>query len=573
MQYVKLLDNPIEYTEILNDKSNFVIVSYFWGKNNVNKNSIKKLTYGQQVERLISNCRKFSVNYYIAEYPVFEKSGSYQIALGLKGHFITKCSEKFAKTIAFVDSDLQLLRYPEIFEIDADCFFVNWNEYQLSCYNPYQVELPGGILGFGNTFGAKTLLHILNEFMLKHLHLAEDKSFSGVISRHFMNTYLRCVWIPANYLHLNMSHIYNPSIGEYTHIASLNEDLKAGGDYKLKDIVFLHEDFETGDLDDVFQSRITKNRWPYDLYRKLGQKLRCETIKYLNYTDFNLNQKQLIHYEPDFKMKERENVIKNLKIPKLEKLNEHLYKIYSSINLNNTGPIIISLYSNTQTSQNVVDNFVNKCKMFNFNYLIYRTKDVLKINKPILFYKLLNKYKSNICYLDINYLIKKNPQLINVKNMDFMTLNLDNTSIDGYLCSDIRILRTLNDNLYFFAYNNVVLEFLRIWASFNKNLKYQHKNLEYAFNISIAINKLRCYWFSKDYILGPILTFPKNMTFSFFNNTYGSLSEKFKKLTKSLQVCGIKPDLKNGEPTKAHYYGSKNGNIYHNHYGKQFLEF
>jgi hypothetical protein len=569
-EYLKLLDNPIETSEMLNSDSKFILVSYFWGKNNINKNSTKKLTYGQQAERLIQNCKKHNVNYYIAEFPVFEKKGSYQIALGLKGHFISKCVEKFDKTIAFVDSDLQLLKYPSIFDIDADCFFLNWNEYQLNCYNPYQLELPGGILGFGNTFGAKALLKILNEFMMKHLHLAEDKSFSGVITRHFMNTYLRTVWLPANYLYLNTSHKYDPSIGEYTYLATLREDLKVQGDYQEKDIVFLHEDFETGELDDVFKDRVSKNRWPPDLYKKLGEKLKCEKIVYNNYTDFNLTKAQAKHFEADFKMKEKEGIIKNLTIPKLQNLNERLVKSFADTNISNDGPIIVSLFDN-ETSEEVVMKFVNNCTNFHLNYLVYHTKNITKINKPILFHKLLVKYKRNICYLDINYKIKKEPTLFKVKDMDFMTVNLDNTSVDGYLCSDLRILRTVNDNLYFFAYNNVTLQFLRIWASFNKNLKFQHKNLEFAFNKSIAINKMRCYWLPNDYILGPTLSFHKDLTFSFFNNVYSD--SKFRQLTKSLQLCGIKPPLKDGEPVRAHYYGSVHGSIYHNRYGKRFLEF
>ena len=155
--------------------------------------------------------------------------------------------------------------------------------------------------------------------------------------------------------------------------------------------------------------------------------------------------------------------------------------------------------------------------------------------------------------------------------MDFMTINLDNTNVKhNPLCSDMRILKTLNDNLYFFAYNSVVLDFLKIWTEYNTSLKYQHKHLEYAFNISLAINKMRCSWFPREYVLGPVLKY--GPIGSFFNNKYPSDNKKIKSLTRSLQQCGIKPALPDGEPLPTHHRGSVHGSIYHNRYGKLFLE-
>ena len=149
-----------------------------------------------------------------------------------------------------------------------------------------------------------------------------------------------------------------------------------------------------------------------------------------------------------------------------------------------------------------------------------------------------------------------------------MTINLDNNKITDKspLCSDIRVLKTVNDNLYFFAYNPVVLQFLCIWNELNTNLNFQHKTLEYAFNISISINKLRCYWLGKEYLEGPILKLHE------LSLTYPN--EKTKKLTKQLAQCGLKPAKRDdGEPRKTHHYGSKNGTSYHNKYGHLFLEF
>lgn len=566
------LNGGIIQSEILNESSTFMICSYWWGKGNLNKNSVKGLTYDQQVERLIDQCRKHKINYYFVRYPIFEQRGMYQIALGLKGEFIMRCLQQFPKyKIIYIDTDLQILKYPSLFDVDADCYFLNWNEYDFDCYNPYQLELPGGILGFGNTHGARTMLSILNDYMIENLHLAEDKSFSGIITRHFMGTYLRCVWLPFNYMYMFSRHKYDPALGKYTHVADFQEELR-GGDYKLNDLVMIHEDFETGALDDVFFQRVGKvSRWPPNVYRQLGEKLRCLDVTFRNYIDFNLNKIQIKDYLPDFKIKQQEGIYKSKRL----KTNTELpiminWSLQENDLSKNSSSIVITLYDNT-IRQELLDNFKNYCNKYKFDYLIYKSnsRNYKKICKSSLFQHILTKYKRNIAFIDIKTRLKQEPKLFMVKNMDFMTVNLNNTSMTESQCSDLRILKTVNDNLYFFAYNNVILQFLKIWQEYNDNLKFQHKNLEYAFNVSMATNKLRCYWLPKEYILGPILKY--NQINTFFNNDYPN--KQLRQFTKKLQQCGIKPSLKDGLPLKTHYYGSSHGTIYHNKYGKLFLEF
>jgi len=569
----KYLENPIEQTEILNSDSTFVLTGYFWGRDTINRNSVRGLTYGQQVERLIGECRKHSVNYYFAEYPVFKDRNIYQIGLGLKGEFIKRCLDRFTDyKVINVDTDLSLQQYPVLFDIDADCFFLNWNEIESRCYNPFQVELPGGILGFANSYNARAMLDILNNYMITRLHLAEDKSFSGLITRHFMNTYLRCVWLPLNYMYMFSQHTYDPKLGKYTHVASIEEELEEA-DYNAEDLVFIHEDFETGELDDVFENRIGKvNRWPPNVYRQLGEKLRCIRMKFKNYVDYNTNPQQKEHLEVDVKWRESEGLIRsvNVKIaPSMEIVPSNI--VYTSIDETRdaNNPIILSC-KHRDTQQHTVDMFVESCKRFGLDVLIYDQSQKL-VNKPVFFKAALSRFKRNIAFVDIRTRIMRDPQLFRVRNMDFMTINADNTSIDGKICSDMRVLKMMNDNLYFFAYNDVVLQFLDIWAEHNKKLTNQHKGVEYAFNISMSINKLRCYWLPTTYLLGGVLKYDKDYTWAFFNNIY--LSDRIKKLTRSIEQCGLKPALRDGEPLRTHFHGSVHGNIYHNRYGKLFLEF
>ena len=82
--------------EFLNvsNKSNFILVSYYWGKGVQNKGSIFKYTYDQQAQNMIERCKKLNINYYFVYIKEFE-SLSYQIALGYKFDFIKYCLNKF----------------------------------------------------------------------------------------------------------------------------------------------------------------------------------------------------------------------------------------------------------------------------------------------------------------------------------------------------------------------------------------------------------------------------------------------------------------------------------------------
>jgi hypothetical protein len=139
-----------------------------------------------------------------------------------------------------------------------------------------------------------------------------------------------------------------------------------------------------------------------------------------------------------------------------------------------------------------------------------------------------------------------------------MLVNLYNTSH----CYDPRVLKTVNDNLYYLAYNNLTLQFLQIWNYYINDYKFQHKSFEYAFNKSLSINKLRCFWLSTKYLIG------EN------NDKYSSNQITMKTFTKKLPQCGIKPPLtKNGDTLPTHFFGSKYSQSSYNKYGKLFLEY
>ena len=570
---INLLNDPNKkvYSEILNKKSSFILTGYFWGTNRINENSIYKLTYQEQVDRLINGCRKYKVNYYFVNFPIFEQKGMYIEALSLKSQFILNTLNEFPHLkVINIDTDFSLQAYPHIFDVDADCFFINWY-FKNNCSNPYQLELPGGVLGFANTFNAKTTLNILNNYILKHPNLAEDKTFSGIFTRHFFNVYTRTVFLPYNYMYMYQQHTYIAGKG-YTHIASDKEEF-SDNIYSKKDIVIAHKDLETYELEDVRKKRIAGNIWPSKFYSQQGQKLRCfnnnDNIQFINYIDYGLKGKQIKQFMIDFNERASYGMFVNKSLPELktsiiQKL--HAKKNFENLSSRTLVPIIVTIINN-ETQLAVIDKFKQKCNKYNLDYIIYdksSSHSSLReplIDKSLLFSRTLKKYKRNILYLDIN-LNFKFPKIFTVKNMDLITINM-NTSYDN--CYDPRILKTANDSIYYFAYTPIVLEFLQIWNHFNKDNTNQHKNMEYAFNKSLSINKLRCYWLTnKD-----ISSF-KNLQ---YNNIYTNQQLKMKQFTNTLPQCGLKPKLDNyGNTSSLHFYGSKYRPD-NDKYSKLFLEF
>lgn len=553
MTNIHLLNDPnkIVYSEIINTKSTFILSGYFWGRSRVNENSVDSLTYLQQVERMISTCRKHKINYYFVEYPIFEQKQLYITALSLKSQFILNTLDKFPNLkVINVDTDFTILQYPHIFDMDADCFFINWY-YDNDCLNPYQLELPGGVLGFANTHTAKVVLNVLNNYILKHPNLAEDKTFSGIFTRNFFNIYCRCVWLPYNYMYMFLSHDYDQSTSKYTRVSGYTRELK-DSPYSKNNLVIVHKDLETHELDNVRSKRLgTKSIWPPNFYRQQGQKLRClNGITFNNYVNYGHTKAQIKHFSIDF---QERTGYKNLLLPeihintvKLARPEEHL--------VNNMNFVVVSLY-HKDTDESVIQRFKNKCTQYKYDYVLFTASK--KINKAILFYKTLTKYKKNIVYVDINHAIKCD-LIWSVKNMDIMTYNINNTP----KCYDPRVLNTANDNLYYLSYNKLVLQFLHIWSHYNKNLDYQHKAFEYAFNKSLSVNKLRCYWLPSTFLVGKI------------NNNYSNSQLVMKQFIKQLPQCGIKPKLTaDGDTLPTHYFGSKSSQQPYNRYGQLFLEY
>lgn len=555
------LQDVVVRSRILNDLSTFILVSYYWGETVVNKGSVHSLTYGQQVDRMIKNCEDLRINYYFVRVLDFEKGGSYQKALSYKPDFIQRCLDTFPKyKCIFVDTDLQILRYPHLFEADADCWFVNWNEYDYSCYNPFQIVLPGAILGFANTHGAKAMLKILTDYMHANKLVSEDKSFSGIISRHFLNVYLRCVWLPESYLYMFEKHKYSPELGRYTYVSDLDNEVRTAV-YKKSDLVMIHEDFETGNLDDIYARRVGRNRFPPNFNRQLGEKLRCHDLVFRNYTNFGWTPEQAEHYTTDWKHKGRHRIFLNKTVPEpspapqLEVLET---KQFGS-------PFVLVTRAKPGSD---FTKFVQSARELKVDYVVYtkftETPLVTFLRQALL------TLKRDIRYIHNDVTIRRRPDILWARNMDFIAPNL-NVMFTLSKCSDPRVLNLPGNVFFGLAFNERVIQFLAIVEGIlrPKHAPYEHKIIEYAFNTSLAVNKLRCWWVTKDYLTGKILKVPKSLI-----KQTSRPPKRYTQATKKLRQCGIKPPLNSdSDPLPAHYYGSKYPNLFHNRYGKYFLEY
>lgn len=546
-------DDGVVYQDLSNKKSKFCLISYLWGWNNVNKGSIHKLTYGQQVERLIADCKKNKVNYYFVRYTSLEVPGTnYQLAIALKPKFIKHCLDKLKMICAYVDSDLRVQSYPHAFDLEADCWFVNWNEFDFSCYNPLQIELPGGVMAFANNDISRRVLDILTDSL--DPKYAEDKTFSGIITRYFLNTFARCVWLPSTYLYMFDKHTYEPGQG-YTKVVSYRKELE-DTKMKQKDLVLVHEDFETGSLDDVFFERVKHDRYPPTTDKYLGEKLRCYDVKFKIYNNWGLDKRQAEQYRFDWEEKQSDKVAE---ITSIKPLKPQQFKLKKKLSINKSNKFAALTVIDNATDPKDISKFKKYCKKNNVPYVLCEVSSTQRTNLAYLILQTMKRIKRNVLYLDIKSRFRTLPKDLNETQMDFMCYNL-NTDFKASGCYDPRILKTLNGEVMYFANNDLTKQFLQVWGEHNiktyQSNKLQHKSLEYAFNVSGALNKMRCYWLSTKEIKS-ILRVP------FFNgHTYKGVAEKSKILRRSMEQCGTKPSRNDdNEPRRAHHSGSKTGKM------------
>lgn len=232
----------ISDANFVNDDSKFIIITYWWGKGNINRNTqspCKELNYldynwqlkdGQRLirepvlfEEMIDvwekNCKSKKCNYFAQEYPEFAVPGGYQLAINAKPLFILKVLDTLRDigrediSVVYIDGDMTVNKYPHIFDMyNVDYMGRGWNTDPRSnihyktkpCFDPFTFETSGGIMYFCNNDNGRALLSMWEKwcFMQKFQGKADDRLLSMLINSKQLYINMNILQLPIEYLWL-----------------------------------------------------------------------------------------------------------------------------------------------------------------------------------------------------------------------------------------------------------------------------------------------------------------------------------------------------------------------------------
>lgn len=281
---------------IVNSKSKFVVVTYWWGRGNLNKNTQRPcpedVVPGRELttppisyEKMISNweeaCSKHNCNYLAEEYPEFAVKGGYQHAINFKPYFISLALEAcYPRSVLYIDGDMKIKLYPSICDIDdIDYMARGWNtdsrpalgrKRPTFCFDPYVFEMSGGTMFFGNTQNGRALLKYWQEETKKYPGKADDRILSLAFYKHALLTALNTIQLPIEYLWLDMD---------------FDTYLKDGSDYKRSEIAISHPECLTGE-DRAAEEGAASDRYPRDYSKYTDDHLICDWDEIYEYIHF-----------------------------------------------------------------------------------------------------------------------------------------------------------------------------------------------------------------------------------------------------------------------------------------------
>jgi len=281
---------------IVNPKSKFVVVTYWWGRGNLNKNTQRPcpeelkpgqeltkppITYEKMIENWEDACKDHKCNYLAEEYPEFAVKGGYQHAINFKPHFIDLALQAcYPRGVLYIDGDMKIKVYPAICDLDdIDYMARGWNTDSRPallrkkpnfCFDPYVFETSGGTMFFGNTQNGRALLKYWQNETKKYPGKADDRILSLAFSRYALLTQLTTVQLPIEYLWLDMDY---------------DEGLKEGRDYSRSQVSITHPECLTGE-DRAAEEGAAMNRYPprYDKYT--SDYIYCEWEEIYEYIHF-----------------------------------------------------------------------------------------------------------------------------------------------------------------------------------------------------------------------------------------------------------------------------------------------
>lgn len=288
MDVVKIIDSKKLTPIINNSKSKFVIITYWWGRGNTNKNTQrpcpdeikseseitkKGIKFEKMIKKWKKSCRKAGCNYLVQEYPEFAVKGGYQYAINAKPLFIKKALESCdGRAVVYIDGDMTVNRYPHLFDIsNIDFMARGWNidprgnvKYLsiAPCFDPYIFETSGGIMYFGYTNKAFDLLDTWHLLSSKEMNKgkADDRILSMIFNMKKTSYNINIMQLPIEYLWL--TDIYSSFIRP--------------NHYDKNEIVFEHPACLTGE-EKAQEQGAAKNRQPRFYQELIEYQLDCYT--------------------------------------------------------------------------------------------------------------------------------------------------------------------------------------------------------------------------------------------------------------------------------------------------------
>tara|TARA_Y100000389_G_scaffold146531_1_gene145243 strand:+ start:7150 stop:8880 length:1731 start_codon:yes stop_codon:yes gene_type:complete len=294
------LKNIINNTEltptIINKDSDFVIITYWWGRGNKNKNTQKPcpdevepgqkldnepIQFEEMIENWVKSCKKMKCNYLAQEYPEFAVKGGYQMAINAKPLFIKKALQSCkGRAVVYIDGDMTVNSYPHIFNMkNIDFMARGWNidprgnKHYLSktksiCFDPYIFETSGGIMYFADSIPSNNLLDLWAKASHKKMFegKADDRILSMLITSMRLDLKMNIMQLPIEYLWLTDN--YSP---ENVKDRYLNKS-----HYNKKDIVFEHPACLTSE-EKALELGAANDRQPKFYDKLLENVIECET--------------------------------------------------------------------------------------------------------------------------------------------------------------------------------------------------------------------------------------------------------------------------------------------------------
>lgn len=282
-----IIDRTQLVTNIVNPKSRFVIITYWWGRGNLNKNlqypcpedvkSDNPITqepkkFEDMIDDWKNTCFTNNCNYLVAEYPEFAVPGGYQLAINAKPLFIKKALEAAGgRGVVYIDGDMTVNKYPALFDLpNIDFMARGWNidpranvHYKKKpCFDPFIFETSGGTMYFGPTKEARYLLDLWAAASAKPMFAgkADDRILSMIYTMKSLALSINTIQLPIEYLWLTEH--YTPKNAK-SHLDSK--------DYNKSDIIFEHPACLTSEERAADQGA-AKNRQPR-FYDKLIEDL------------------------------------------------------------------------------------------------------------------------------------------------------------------------------------------------------------------------------------------------------------------------------------------------------------